>query len=160
MTISSQRKSQIIEERVRLMRERIPERAKTLNEDGHLPGTILLPAPQRLLKYRQVISFADAIKCLNPDWESWILKGIDPGPESPYLKNLLRVPGLFKQVTADYVALEMRDAEKTKGGENEVAQGPEQPSLAAGGGLSLPQTPALGTPQPVASGGAGGYGVA
>lgn len=135
MTISSQRKTQIIEERVRLMHERVPKRAKALNEDGHLPGTILLPAPQRLMKYRQVISFSDAIKCLNPSWESDIRSGLDPvGPESPYLKNLLRVPGLFKQVTADYVALEKRDAEK-QGGSNAVAQPPvaEPAPVAASG---------------------------
>lgn len=159
MTIASQRKTTIIEERVRAMHERIPIRAKALNEDGHLPGTILLPAQPRLMKYRAVISFPDAIKCLNPNWEDDIRRGIDPvGPESPYLINLLRVPGLFKQVTADYMALEKRDAEKQLGGSNAVAQSPEQSPVAAGGGLPLPMAPALGPPQPAAGGGAGSYG--
>lgn len=119
MTLSSQKKTQIIEERVRLMHERIPKRAAALNEDGHLPGTIFLPGPQRLDKYWQFISLNDAMKCLNPHWEDDIKMGLDPvGPESPYLKNLLRVPGLFKKTTADFVRLNAQYADRYQEGSN------------------------------------------
>jgi len=51
MTLTTKRKTQIIEERVNAMLDRIPERAAAINEDGGLPGDLLLPGPERLDRY-------------------------------------------------------------------------------------------------------------
>lgn len=94
------------------MLKRIPDRAAKINEDGALPGDIMLPGPERLDKYWTLIQFADVPKLLDPNWEMVIRNGLDPGPVSPYLKNLLRVPGLLKQVGADFTRLNAQYAER------------------------------------------------
>ena len=113
MTLTSRQKTEIVERLNREMHERIAERAAQVNKDGHLIGTKELPGPARLDWYFSVdpatgmprIMIEDYFKALDPNWESWIRQGIDPGPASPYLKGLLRVPGLFKKVTQDFTRL-------------------------------------------------------
>lgn len=159
MTLTSQRKTEIIEERVTAMLKRIPDRAAAINEDGALPGDIMLPGPQRLDKYWAVTQdFSDVPLLLDPNWEQRIRQGLDQPPKNPYWLNLLRIPGLLKKTSADFVALNARYADRYQGGSNAVAQSPEQLPVAAGGGLPVPQAPAPGPPQPPAGGGLGGYG--
>ena len=140
MTISSQRKSEIIEERVSRMHERIPRRAAAINEDGHLPGTMMMPGKERLDFYwARTPDFTDVPLLLDPDWELRIRNGLDKPPVNPYWLNHLSVPGMLKEYSQDFKSLILKYADE------EVSDAPVRTNR--------------GEPAPVpASGGAPGYG--
>ena len=113
MTIHSKRKSEIIEERVSRMHARIPERAATINEDGHLPGTLMMPGRERLdFFWARTPDFLDVPLLLDPDWELRIRNGLDNPPVNPYWKNMLSVPGMLKEYSQDFKSLMIRYADE------------------------------------------------
>jgi hypothetical protein len=134
MTISSQRKSAIIEELVDRMHARIPARADAINQDGHLPGTLMMPGKQRLdFFWAMTPDFSDVPLLLDPDWELRIREGLDRAPVNPYWLNHLSIPGMLKQYSQDFKALILRYAEDG----NEVRQDSREPApVPASGGVS------------------------
>lgn len=110
MTLSTKRKSEIIEERVNRMLDRIPERAKAINQDGGLPGDLLLPGPERLDRYWLLTKDLRDIPLLidGKESERLIREGVIPPPVNPYWKNQIRIPGQFAELAADFMALNQR----------------------------------------------------
>lgn len=107
MTLTTKRKTELIEERVNAMLDRIPERARSINEDGGLPGDLLLPGPQRLDRYWLLTKDLSDLPLLIDAKESEMLirKGVIPGPVNPYWINQLRIPGQFTELAQDFMAL-------------------------------------------------------
>ncbi len=154
MTLTSQRKTQIIEEQVTAMLKRVKQRADAFNEDGAMVGDITMPGPQRLDKYWAVTpDLSDVPLLIDPGWEVRIRHGLDRPPVNPYWKNLLRVPGLLESTARDFVRLNQQYADRYQGGTNEVQPAP----LAGSPGLPSPQMAAPLPAQPAAGGGAPGY---
>lgn len=109
MTISSQRKTAIIDEEVQRVLEREEALTESIYEDGGFPGDIQLPGPQRLNAYwTYTTDLTDIPLLIDPDWELRIRNGMDQPPVNPYWKNLLRIPGLLKKTSQDFVRLNQK----------------------------------------------------
>ncbi len=168
MVLTAKRKTEIADEEVTRSLEKEKYYVDTLYDEGGFIGDIQLPGPQRLDKYFSVdpatgqplISWNDLPRMIDPDWEKWIRAGLAPGPESNYLKNLLREPGLLTEVCKDLVSLTKKYPNRYEGGNDAVAQSPgaAPAPLPASNSLPLPMAPAVGPTQPQVGGGAGSYG--
>ncbi len=148
MPTSAKRLTEIADEEIDFVLEKEKELVDTLYGEGGFIGDIVLPEKQRLAKYWAVTQMEDVLMLVEPHWEEWIRGGpnlygeLSRPPVSPYWKNLLREPGLFKETAADFVRLNTADQKrKAAGGESETVSAP------------------VGQPQPVAQSGVdAGYG--
>lgn len=116
MTITSARKTAIVEEEVTAMLERVQKRADAFNQDGAMIGDLHMPGPKRLDQYWAATpNLADVPYLTDPNWEDRIRQGLDKPPVNPYWVNLLRVPGLLKKTAADFVRLNAQYSDKYEG---------------------------------------------
>lgn len=88
------------------MLQREKQRAESIYEDGGFIGDERLPGPERLDRYWLATrDLTDLPGLTDPNWEERIRQGFDPPPVNPYWKNLLREPGLLKEVSQDFMRL-------------------------------------------------------
>lgn len=114
MTLSTERKTAIIEERVDRMLDRILDRAKAINQDGGLPGDLMLPGPQRLEQYwRYTPDLSDLPLLIDgKESEEMIRQGLVPPPVNPYWLNQLSIPGQFTELAQDFMSLNAQYADR------------------------------------------------
>lgn len=102
-----------------------------LAADGGFIGDQLLPGPKRYDFYwsvnpqtgKPLLSFNDMVNLSTiPNWEQLLKRSPDavPAPESPYLLNLLREPGLFTEVQKDFISVNQKYQDRYEGGADEV----------------------------------------
>ncbi len=116
MTITSKRKTEIVETLVDRMLSRVQERAERINEDGGMPGDIALPGRERLDAYWAMTpDLTDLPLLIDPDWELRIRQGLDQPPVNPYWKNTLSIPGMLKRLSHDFMSLNERYADEALG---------------------------------------------
>ncbi len=115
---SAKRITEIADEEINYVLENEKYMVDTLYGEGGFVGDIPLPEKKRLAKYWAVTEMADVLMLVEPHWEEWIRGGpnlygeLAREPVSPYWKNLLREPGLFKETAADFVRLNTADQKR------------------------------------------------
>lgn len=108
--------TRLIEDKTRGIGERILKRAEELFPDGIFPTTVQLKGRQKLQQYLRVTTdLSDFARLADPDYETKLRTGLlpygDPGPQSPYWKNALSLPGKFKELSKEFMGLLTRYGE-------------------------------------------------
>jgi len=105
MSLSAKRETEIADEEIQRALEDENRLVAEMSKEG-LIGDIHLPGPQRLDRYWLVTpDLSDIPGLTDPEWESQIRQGFAPPPVNPYWRNLLRIPGLLKELSRDFIKL-------------------------------------------------------
>lgn len=105
--------TRILKDRIDAYASRIVERGENLFPDGVFPGTVDLSGRQKYQQYlNATVDINDFSRLADPDYESKVRNGLLPpedlGPQSPFWKQALMIPGEFTRMAAEFVRLNER----------------------------------------------------
>lgn len=110
--------TRILQDRINAYADKIVQRGENLFPDGIFPGTVDLSGRQKYQQYlNATVDIGDFSRLATPGYEETVRNGLlppdDPGPQSPFWKQALMIPGQFTEMAKEFVRLN----EKYAGGQ-------------------------------------------